>query len=150
MEKIHVYRFISDKRYMAEKGWFLYFLLERNGKDLTFRIQNFKTLEEMGTTTVQSTIVENHGAFCESVRVMSPDGWHTLYANHWLPEGKRVSELPQKIQEKIMASIDRDIKFREKNPQYDKSSIMTKEDKKGNISTHTIKELSQEELSQFK
>ena len=141
MKTVHITKFEvnPEKNYLAPESKksispFVCQLLERNGKDLVFNIVNFITRENIGQTTTQAKIVEDAGKLCETVRLMTPDGWETFYANNWCGYGRSVSTLPAEEQKNIMESVARDVEFRKKNPQYNNSETMTEYDANGNIS----------------
>ena len=128
MQTIKVYKFEinADKRYLPKTtNRYICLLQERKGKDLTFTVHNFPTNEEVNSTTTQATLVEHNGQICESIRLLTPDGWHTFYANEWISRGKSVSELPKEEQEYIMAAVQRDVEFRKKHPKYNNASTIT-------------------------
>ena len=64
-------------------------------------------------------------------------GWITFYASNSII-GRSKYELSKEEQEKMLAIIHRDIKFREKHPEYDNHQTVTITDSAGDL-TGTLK-----------
>ena len=101
--------------YTYPSSWFV-FVTERNGKDITFAIENARTRDKADSTAVQAKIVEHNGKVCESARILAPDGWRTIYADEAIC-GRRLSELPKEKRESIEKAIALDVEFRKKHPE---------------------------------
>lgn len=115
MVTVKIEKFAPERRYTAETSFCWFELIEREGKELTFKVTpaNRSSASEIVKATAVVTSYKNK--FFEEARVSNREGSHTINACTWVSRGRRVSEMSKEDAERVMTAIREDVERRKRN-----------------------------------